>query len=167
MKSAVLAAVLASTAAALVPGLAPDRAAAAEVRTQYLGAACQGLSGADPLVRDVAGRIRNAGTAPVIVVCPVVRDVTASTSLEFAALTLGGSVTSSCSVVVVNAFGNGSGTSPSAIRPVAGTEHFRVQFADGAVNIQAPAESNVMFKCTLAPGGSILNLAVVENVAEN
>jgi len=167
MKSAVLAAVVVPALAGLVSGLAPGRAGAAEVRTQYLGAACQGLAATDPLVRDVNGRIRNAGTQPAIVLCPVVRDVTASTSLEFAALTLAGSVTSVCSFVVVNGLGSGSGTSPSAIRPVAGTEHFRVQFADGATNIQAPTEATAMFKCTLAPGGSILNLAIVENVGED
>ncbi len=100
-------------------------------------------------------------------VCPVVRNVTASTSLEFAALTIGGPITTSCTYATVTGTGSVSSAGPSAIRPIAGFAGFRIQFGDGDANVPAPADRVSMFRCTLAPGGSITNYAIVENVNEN
>lgn len=160
---------IALAAAAFVgfASLAATPSVAAEVRTQYTGATCQPLLPTAQVQRDGIGRTLNTGGAAVVIACPVIRNVTASTSLEFAAVTLQGPINSSCTFATVNGSGALSATSPSAIRPVAGTDRFRLQFADGDANLAAAADRVALFRCTLVPGGSILNYAIVENVNEN
>lgn len=158
---------LAAAAFVAFTSLASAPSVAAEVRTQYTGATCQPFLPTAQVQRDGIGRTINIGSASVIIACPVIRNVTASTSLEFAAVTLQGPINSSCTFATVNGSGAFSTASPSAIRPTAGTDKFRLQFADGDANLAAPADRVALFRCTLVPGGAILNYAIVENVNEN
>jgi hypothetical protein len=125
-------------------------AAAEEDEKAYPGAMCQPFNNTLTLLLDEHGRMFNGGTTDAIVICPVVKDISADNDPEFARISVIGEVR--CTFRSRNHLGEGTtNISPNSIVPGNVTLQ---QFGLGDSNVNAGVESGYYyFHCSIAGRG--------------